>query len=82
MQSSLSRESSDCHQIPGCTVTLWYNLFSFARGTWPATLQGALCLETPVSAAPVDDREKLPASASRVHFHIPSGNSQSLTWLL
>lgn len=54
MQNLLTRESSDCHQIPGCTVTLWYNLFSFARGTWPATLQGALVLDTPVSAAPLD----------------------------
>ncbi len=82
MQSSLPCDSSDCHKIPGCTDTLWYNLFSFARGTWPATLQRAVGLDTPVSVAPVDAKEELSASASRAHFHIPSGNRQSLTWLL
>ena len=40
MQSALPCDSADCHQIPGCTVTLWYNLFSFAQWTWPAILQG------------------------------------------
>lgn len=54
MQSALPCDSSDCHPIPGCTVTLWYNLFSFARGTWPANLQGAVGRETPIYTAPLD----------------------------
>lgn len=82
LQSSLPRDFSDCHKIPGCTDTLWYNLFSFSRGTWPATLQRPAGLDTPALVVPVDAKEDLPASASCAHFHIPSGNRQSLTWLL